>query len=528
MPKVTISARIGLGLLLVMLVVASVVAVGAVRVNTIKADLTTINDVNGVKERYAINFRGSVHDRAIALRDVVLSPSEAAEEIAHIERLAADYAESEGPMHELFADPADVTEAEAAALADIDAVQERTLPLIDRVIELQQAGQPVAARRLLLEEAKPAFTEWLRVINVLIDLEEEMNGEITQHARGVAGSYLALMVTLLAVCAVIAFVVWRATTRSIVGRLDRTREALASVAAGDLTPRLSVAEGDELSLMAGSLNTALDSMGNVMSELTSSADRLGSTSADVERVAGAIDEAAAHSAEEAAAIAGASEEVSRNVETVAAGAEQMGASIREISGSANEAAQVASRAVAVVASTTESVERLGSSSQEIGDVVKVITSIAEQTNLLALNATIEAARAGDAGKGFAVVAHEVKDLAQETARATEEIARRVETIQADTSGAVAAIREIEDIIAAINDHQMTIASAVEEQTATTNEMSRNVAEAAGGVGRIAENMGTVATTARTTSGAARESKGTADELAAVSGRLRELVSGFTY
>ncbi|WP_246606425.1 methyl-accepting chemotaxis protein [Paractinoplanes toevensis] len=193
---------------------------------------------------------------------------------------------------------------------------------------------------------------------------------------------------------------------------------------------------------------------------------------------------------------------------------------------ASQAANVAAQAVTVTRTTTETVSRLGISSQEIGEVIKVITSIAEQTNLLALNATIESARAGEAGKGFAVVAGEVKDLAQETARATEDISRRVQAIQADTAGAVSAIQEVSRIIGQINDYQTTIASAVEEQTATTNEMNRSVAEAADGSGQIAANIGEVAALARTSSDLVGQSEQAARELSEVSQELRELVATF--
>jgi methyl-accepting chemotaxis protein len=187
---------------------------------------------------------------------------------------------------------------------------------------------------------------------------------------------------------------------------------------------------------------------------------------------------------------------------------------------------VASRVTVAVVVPAAATARLGESSRQIGDVVKLISSIAEQTNLLALNATIEAARAGEAGKGFAVVANEVKELAQETARATEDIARRVETIQADTGSAVGAIEEVASIISRINDHQLTIAAAVEEQTATTAEMDRNVTDAASGSGDIATTIAGVATAARSTSASAEESRRAAADLAQVSGRLQSLAAQF--
>jgi methyl-accepting chemotaxis protein len=246
----------------------------------------------------------------------------------------------------------------------------------------------------------------------------------------------------------------------------------------------------------------------------------------------AVSQQMASSAEETATQASvasaAAEQVSKNVMTVATGAEEMGVSIKEIAKSAHEAAKVATSAVKVADTTNVTVAKLGESSAEIGNVIKVITSIAQQTNLLALNATIEAARAGEAGKGFAVVANEVKELAKQTAKATEDISRKIETIQADTKGAVGAIEHIARIISQINDIQNTIASAVEEQTATTGEISRNVAEAAKGSSEIAQNVTAVAQAARSTTEGASDTKKSADELARMAQNLQQLVSRFKY
>jgi methyl-accepting chemotaxis protein len=204
----------------------------------------------------------------------------------------------------------------------------------------------------------------------------------------------------------------------------------------------------------------------------------------------------------------------------------MGASIREIARNANAAAQVAQQAVRVAEATNSTIAKLGESSREIGQVLKVITSIAEQTNLLALNATIEAARAGEAGKGFAVVANEVKELAKETSKATEDIGRKIEAIQSDTRGAVETINQISQIIDQVNDISNTIASAVEEQTATTNEISRNVLDAAKGSGEIAQNITGVAKAAQGTMQGAGDSQQAAAELARMAAELQQLVNRF--
>jgi hypothetical protein len=212
------------------------------------------------------------------------------------------------------------------------------------------------------------------------------------------------------------------------------------------------------------------------------------------------------------------------IEQAASGTEEMGASIKEIAKSVQDAAKVAATAVRAAETTNATISKLGDSSAEIGKVIKVITSIAQQTNLLALNATIEAARAGEAGKGFAVVANEVKELAKETAKATEYISQKIEAIQSETKMAVDAIAEIGTVINKISDYQNTIASAVEEQTATTNEISRNVTEAARGSTEIAQNITGVATSARSTSAGAHDTQKAAGELSRMAAELQSIVT----
>jgi methyl-accepting chemotaxis protein len=314
--------------------------------------------------------------------------------------------------------------------------------------------------------------------------------------------------------------------RIIVAPLRKVSTVLEAVASGDLTRRVDVDQRDEVGQMADSLSRATTTMHATLSELSAQAVTLGDAAASLSVTSQASTASSQDGARQAAAVADSAASMSSTIQTVAAGAEQMGASIREISHSASQAAHVAARAVKLTGDTTAVMAKLGESSAEIGNVIKVITAIAEQTNLLALNATIEAARAGETGKGFAVVASEVKDLAQETAKATEDIGRRVAAIQADTAGAITAIEQVSETITQINDFQTTIASAVEEQSVTTHEMSRNVAEAATAGGHVATTIDQVASSVKGTTVGVEEAHEAAGRLTQMSTDLHRIVNQF--
>jgi methyl-accepting chemotaxis protein len=309
-------------------------------------------------------------------------------------------------------------------------------------------------------------------------------------------------------------------------KVGQILDVVNAAAVGDLTREVTVKGADSIGQLGEGLTKFFGELRGTIGQIGMNGHSLASSAEELSSVSTQMNANAEETSAQANVVSAASEQVSKNVQTVATAAEEMSASIKEIAKNAAEAAKVATNAVKVAERTNSTVAKLGESSAEIGNIVKVITGIAQQTNLLALNATIEAARAGEAGKGFAVVANEVKELAKETARATEDISQKIAAICADTKESVEAIGQIGGIINQINDISNTIASAVEEQTATTNEISRTIAEASKGSSEIAQNIVGVAQAARSTSSGSSDTQKAASELARMSSDLQKTVARF--
>jgi methyl-accepting chemotaxis protein len=321
---------------------------------------------------------------------------------------------------------------------------------------------------------------------------------------------------------------FNSTLDSVVVPMQDVGEVLTKLAGGDFTAEVTNKYPGDYEHLTHAVNTLSQSVRSALGQIGRNVASIAASAEELNKVSQSMGSNADETATQASVVAAAADQVSKNVQTVATGADEMGASIREIAKSTAEATRVAASAVRTAESTNQTISKLGQSSAEIGQVIKVITSIAQQTNLLALNATIEAARAGEAGKGFAVVANEVKELAKETAKATEDISRKIAAIQTDSSGAVSAIGQISNVIGQISDIQSTIASAIEEQSATTNEIGRTLAEAAKGSTDITKNIGGVAEAAHSTTVGAIETLKSAHTLEKMAAELQTLVGKFRY
>jgi methyl-accepting chemotaxis protein len=404
-------------------------------------------------------------------------------------------------------------------------------PVFDEVARMEQIALDKAATGRFGVDSAVWYEKITAKINLLKEVEDRQAGAILEQVAVTRSSANGSLRTLLIVAGllIVATVVMSVyLIRRITRPLEGAVAALEQVAAGDLTVTLEVGAADEVGRMADALNNTLTRVREAFAGIATHTQALTSASQELNTISAELTSGAEATSSQATVVSSAAGEVSASVQTMAGGTEQMSASIGEIAQNATRAAAVAAEAVATAGTTSSTVARLGEASVEIGQIVATITSVAEQTNLLALNATIEAARAGESGKGFAVVAGEVKELAKQTASATEDIGSRIAAIQATAGEATTAIGEISQVVHQISDIQSTIAAAVEEQSATTSEISRNVAEVASGSGQIAENISGVATGAQSTSDGASATQRAAGEVSATAAELQTLVGAFRY
>jgi methyl-accepting chemotaxis protein len=419
-----------------------------------------------------------------------------------------------------------------------DAVERRLIPsyeevtglILNQLVPMVMKGDMAAARSFLDGTIEPKYYEHRKVsdevaamANQKSEEAEKMVATTVEHStwRMVFATVLALLLT-----SIVSWMISRSIIRPIGVVVERLRDI--SEGEGDLTQTIDDTSQDEFGELARYFNRFVSKIRDTVRQIGDTSQTLAASAEEFTALSRQLAGNAAATSEQATSVSGASVQISSNVQAVAAAAEEMSVSIKEIAKNTADAERVASAAVEITESTNAAVGRLGVNSAEIGIVVKVITSIAEQTNLLALNATIEAARAGEAGKGFAVVANEVKELAKQTARATEDISNKIKMIQGSSTGAVEAIARIGEIIGRIKQIQTSVANAVEEQAATASEIGKNINHLASASGEIAGNITKVAETAQNTSTGTAETETAAAELARMAAGLQRLVSAFRY
>ncbi|MBS3997522.1 MAG: MCP four helix bundle domain-containing protein [Hydrogenophaga sp.] len=477
----TVARRLYLGFGLILAILVAVAAVAITKVHTINTALKANSNEHAAIQRYAINFRGSAHDRAIAVRDVVLGASAAdrAAEVAAIARLAAFYAEAAGPLEKLVQTSADATELRALYGA-IKTIEARAVATTQAVINQVEAGDTSGAQARLWSEAKPQYVSWLAAVNRLIDFEEARLQEQNQVAMDEADAFLTLMVASLVTALLCGLALAWSISRSVLRQLGAEPVELGQVAQrvsqGDLSPVQGVAAAPADSVLA-SLGAMQASLAHVVGQVRNVSDSIATGSAEI--ATGNAD------------LSTRTELQAASLQQAAASMAQMNTTVQANAGTARQAAQLAGSATGaaarggeVVGQVVATMDAISASSRKISDIIGVIDGIAFQTNILALNAAVEAARAGEQGRGFAVVASEVRNLAQRSAEAAKEIkgliGASVDKVEAGSRLVSEAGIAMEDIVSQVR----RVSDLISEISASTLEQTTGIGQVSGSVSQL--------------------------------------------
>ena len=445
-----LSSKIGLGFGAVIFLMIILVVMGIVQMNFAKSRLQTMNDINAKKQRYAINFRGSVHDRAISVRDVVLLDDGARLQAAldNIKRLEDFYNAASANMNEMLKDSALFNNEERAILGRLNQIANKTNAGYKKIIQLKQSWQVDEAKKLLLNEVASDFSLWLKIINEFIDYQEEANNNLTKQVMLVVNNFVTIMLVLAGIAILIAVIITLFTARGIVSALggepNEVSKVIKEVASGNLSkdyvskyPRSILADAismkDKLKQITISIRNASNTIGERTNELIKTFDKVSISVDEQSKIT-------SFSTKIVQGVVSGTNEIMQMTNDTRTNSQKATQICNEGKEDSEEVAQKMQEINANVAKQVEQILLLEEKAKEISGAAELIAEITDQTNLLALNAAIEAARAGTHGRGFAVVADEIRNLAERTGTATDEIANTIKQIQEETQNTVTLIK----------------------------------------------------------------------------------------